>query len=284
MTTIYQYNVCSTSGARGLDLQLIHQIQRIAPGALVRFDHLPVKLGAGCHPYLQPVAVKALELAIRDRSSRIMTINSAYRTLAQQAILHTQCQRKRCGILAAAQPGLSNHNSGLSIDVEDAPGWKRHLEHHGWDWIGSFDPMHFDYKAGGAKDLRFVSIKAFQQLWNLNNPKSKIAEDGKLGSQTHSALMGTSVNGFRNAPGEPIEDGIPIPKLAPTFKPSLCFGMTGAEVMELQRALTSKGFKVDDDGVYGDATQKAVRAYQAKAGIMVDGVVGMGTRSRLGLT
>lgn len=74
MTTIYQYSVCSTSGIRGLDLQLIYQIQRIALGALIRFDDLPVELGAGCHPYLQPVAVKALELAIRDRGGRLMVV------------------------------------------------------------------------------------------------------------------------------------------------------------------------------------------------------------------
>ncbi len=121
MATLYQYQNCSTAGIRALDLQLINQIERIAPGVLVRFDHLPVRIGAGCHPYLQKPALRALELAISDRGGRVMVVNSAYRTLAQQAILHAHSQHKRCGILAAAQPGLSNHNSGLSLDVEDAP-------------------------------------------------------------------------------------------------------------------------------------------------------------------
>jgi hypothetical protein len=250
---------------------------------LVRFDHLPVKLGPGCHPYLQAPAVKALEFAIRDRG-RPMKINSAYRTIAQQAILCAHCQHRRCGILAAAQPGMSNHNSGLSIDVEDAPGWRPHLERHGWDWIGSFDPMHFDYKGGGTKDLKFVSIKACQQLWNLNYPASKIAEDGKWGVQTYNALMSTSTNGFKQVPAEPVENGASTPKVAPIFSPSLTFGMSGSYVMELQQALIKRGFKIEPDGIYGDATQKAVRAYQARAGLDPDGVAGIGTKSSLGLT
>lgn len=281
MATLHQYESCSTDGLQKLDLQLINQIQRIAPGVLVRFDHLPVKLGAGCHPYLQAPAMVALKLAIADRSGRTMIVNSAYRTLAQQAVLHAHSQHRRCGILAAAAPGLSNHNSGLALDVEDAPGWKRHLEHHGWDWIGSFDPMHFDYKAG-AKDLRFLSIKAFQQLWNFNNPASKLAEDGKWGAHTHSVLMSTPVDGFKHTPGQPDVVG-DVPTAAQTFKASLKAGMAGSHVLELQKALQAQGIKVTADGVFGEATVQAVRAYQAVAGLMVDGVVGVGTRSRLGI-
>ena len=283
MTVLHQYKDCSTAGVRTLDLQLIAQIQRIAPGVLMKFDHLPVKLGAGCHPYLQPPALRALELAISSRGGRVMVVNSAYRTLAQQAILHAHYKHKRCGILAAAQPGLSNHNSALSLDIEDAPGWKRHLEHHGWDWIGSFDPMHYDYKAGSAKDLRFLSTKAFQQLWNLNYPTSKVAEDGMFGAHTHAALMSVSDTGFRHTPIEAVEK-TPIPNVATTFSPSLSFGMSGSYVMEMQQALVKRGFLTDADGVFGQVTQKAVRKYQASAGLDADGVVGMGTRSHLGLS
>lgn len=186
--------------------------------------------------------------------------------------------------MAAARPGFSNHNSGLSVDIDSAADWRRCLKSHGWDCIGSFDPMHFDYKSGGAKDLRFLSIKAFQQLWNINNPASKLAEDGKWGTHTYSALMATSINGFRNAPIDYDETALGIPKATQVFKPSLRFGSSGLEVKELQFALTSKGFKVAADGDYGEATQKAVRAYQTSMGLVADGVVGMGTRARLGLT
>lgn len=144
--------------------------------------------------------------------------------------------------MAAARPGFSNHNSGLSIDIDDAEGWRRCLELHSWDWIGSFDPMHFDYKSGGTKDVRFLSIKAFQQLWNLNHPASKLAEDKKWGTHTYSALMATSLNGFRTSPIGFEETTLGIPKASPVFKPSLRFGVSGVEVKELQLALISKGF------------------------------------------
>ena len=41
-------------------------------------------------------------------------------------------------------------------------------------------------------------------------------------------------------------------------------GDKGSEVSMLQRRLTQAGFKVDDDGVYGQSTANAVRMFQRK--------------------
>lgn len=65
---------------------------------------------------------------------------------------------------------------------------------------------------------------------------------------------------------------------------SLKIGMSGSHVIELQKALQAENIKVSADGIYGEETVKAVRDYQAAAGLMIDGIVGMGTRSRLGIT
>lgn len=282
MTTLYQYLNCSTSGVRTLDLQLIAQIQRIAPGVLVKFDHLPVQLGAGCHPYLQAPAVKALELAISDRGGQVMVVNSAYRTLAQQAILFAHFQHKRCGIKAAAQPGLSNHNSGLSVDTEDASGWKRYLERHGWDWIGSFDPMHFSYIGGGVANIQALSIKVFQQLYNFNHPSHAIQEDGRMGAKTMNALLSTSVDGFSKTPSG-LPNGLPPGTVSSSKFPSLRQGMNGDAVKKLQLALVQKKIPLRVDGDFGPATTTAVKKFQKLAGLDFDGVVGVSTSLALGL-
>lgn len=284
MATIKQYTDCSTAGLKVLDEQLIRQILIISPGTLTRIDQIPgVKAGNACHPYLQTAAVKALRDAIEARGQQ-MIVNSAYRTIAQQAVLFNHCQNRRCGIRAAARPGQSNHNSGLGIDIEDAIGWRLYLERFGWDWIGSFDPMHFDYVKAGVRDLRLLSIKAFQQLWNLNNSTSKIAEDGVWGVKTYEALLQTSCFGFRSVAAKTLPKTEVSAILAVNqLIPSLRIGDRGEHVLLLQQALNRKGYKVKIDGIFGASTQLAVQAMQQDFGLDIDGVVGIATKRALGL-
>ena len=59
--------------------------------------------------------------------------------------------------------------------------------------------------------------------------------------------------------------------------------MEGEDVRALQDALARRGVAMEIDGVYGPDTAKAVRAFQAQAGLTVDGVAGNATRAALGL-
>ena len=73
---------------------------------------------------------------------------------------------------------------------------------------------------------------------------------------------------------KPVESTIASPK---AFEP-LKKGSNGSDVKKLQAAL-----KVTADGDFGPITEKAVKAYQTKKGIVVTGVVDESTWKRLGL-
>jgi peptidoglycan hydrolase-like protein with peptidoglycan-binding domain len=59
--------------------------------------------------------------------------------------------------------------------------------------------------------------------------------------------------------------------------------MTGPEVLELQKALGELNYTIPADGVYGIRTQNAVKAYQARAGLEVNGECDQAVWDALGL-
>ena len=76
----------------------------------------------------------------------------------------------------------------------------------------------------------------------------------------------------------------PPPSTAPTATPSgtLKLGSQGDEVRNVQRKLRELGFyKGTVDGDFGEATEKAVKAFQQQYGLTVDGKVGSATMAKL---
>lgn len=71
------------------------------------------------------------------------------------------------------------------------------------------------------------------------------------------------------------------PSLKPKFTnqnlPTLGFGSSGVSVKVLQRLLLSNGYAVRVDGVFGALTESAVKAFQNRRNLGVDGVVGSRT-------
>lgn len=59
------------------------------------------------------------------------------------------------------------------------------------------------------------------------------------------------------------------------------YGSRGSDVTELQNKLNANGYKLDVDGIFGNQTQSAVKDYQQKNGLGVDGIVGTNTWGKL---
>jgi hypothetical protein len=62
---------------------------------------------------------------------------------------------------------------------------------------------------------------------------------------------------------------------------TLKHGDKGQAVIDLQNALNKQGAQLRLDGIYGDATEKAVKAYQLRTGLVADGIAGPKTQARL---
>lgn len=186
---------CSTASVLGLSKQIAEEISCANPTSLTRFvagGNLQITSNAVL-PYLSATG-KADLTAVSQ--TRVVQVNSAFRTVAQQYLLYQWYQRGRCGIPIAATPGRSNHESGRALDLQNYSSLITPMANRGWSHDIPGDPVHFDHRA--SPDIRGRDVLAFQRLWNRNHPNDKIAEDGAYGPSTESRL--------RQAPGE----GFPI--------------------------------------------------------------------------
>ena len=93
------------------------------------------------------------------------------------------------------------------------------------------------------------------------------------------------IPGQESKPAEPVKEQTQTAtdKPAPTqiYYPTLRRGARGENVVQLQRLLSMDGSNLEIDGIFGPGTQSAVRAFQKRHGLVVDGIVGPKTWAEL---
>jgi N-acetylmuramoyl-L-alanine amidase len=213
MPTVEQFaiasaqNGCSTAGLRTLNGQIVQVLVKAVNTEngtnLVPCDDIPLLrvIGNSTIPLLQPEAHASLERVVEQKNRRMDLIH-AYRTIAQQFVLREWKRSGKCRITAARKPGTSDHERGLAIDIDNSEFWKNTLESNGWDWAGTGDPGHFSFHGDGINpDVIKESVRAFQVLWNRNNPNDQIDEDGIFGDvETGPRLLRSPLEGFAIVP------------------------------------------------------------------------------------
>jgi hypothetical protein len=188
---------CSTTSVHGLSLQIIAEARCMNADAYVEVPQLPnVTFGSAAYRFLEKPARDKLVAALNANPGTSMTINSMLRTVAQQYLLYRWYQTGTCSISLAATPGNSNHETGLAFDVSQYSTWKTTLQNNGFQWLGASDPVHFDYVGAGAVSYKGLDVKAFQRLWNRNNPGDLIGTDGIWGPQTEARMKASPSDGF----------------------------------------------------------------------------------------
>lgn len=188
---------CSTTSVHGLSQQIIAEARCMNANAYVQVPQLAnVTFGSAAYRYLEQPARDKLVAALNANPTKTMTVNSMLRTVAQQYLLYRWYQTGTCSISLAATPGSSNHETGLAFDVSEYNTWKTILQNHGFQWLGASDVVHFDYVGAGAVSYKGLDVKAFQRLWNRNNPGDLIGTDGIWGPQTEARMKASPSDGF----------------------------------------------------------------------------------------
>jgi hypothetical protein len=184
---------CSTMVVLGLSRQIAAEISCMMPGQLERFTPTAnIKFASNAVlPYLAPDAINSVK---RAAAGTTITINSGFRTIAQQHLLYRWKQLGRCNLTAVARPGRSNHESGRALDVSNYSAMLTRMRNQGWSHNVPGDEVHFEFLS--AADIRGADVQAFQRLWNRNHPEDQIAEDGDYGPVTAARLSRSPGEGF----------------------------------------------------------------------------------------
>ncbi|MDQ3333658.1 MAG: NBR1-Ig-like domain-containing protein [Myxococcota bacterium] len=189
----YATSSCSTAVVIGLSKQIAEEVGCMSPGGLVKFEaggNLKITSNAVL-PYLHSSGKTDLE---KVAATRLVQVNSAFRTVAQQYLLYRWFQLGRCGIPAAATPGRSNHEGGRALDIANYSSLIGAMAARGWSHNVPGDPVHFEHLS--SPDQRGRDVRAFQRLWNRNHPNDLLVEDGAYGPATEARLRNAPATGF----------------------------------------------------------------------------------------
>ncbi|MCL2082955.1 MAG: peptidoglycan-binding protein [Oscillospiraceae bacterium] len=227
------------------------------------------------HPKMRDLALKFLDECKKQGMS--VLIYETLRSQAYQDALYAQGRTKPGKIVTnATGAGMSSyHMWGLAFDFcQNVPGNMYPADFMkkggaigkklGLVWGGDFksivDTPHFEFRALGdisSLKTRYGTLDALKKTWPGTAATVPAAPPST--TKTHASPL--------NAPAK-----IPV-----TIKR----GSKGENVKLLQRELNKRGAVLKVDGDFGPKTDAAVRAYQKKQGLVVDGVVGEKTWKRL---
>lgn len=132
--------------------------------------------------------------------------------------------------------------------------------------------------------------KRYANALNRKTPREciqGIKDGGYATSPTYVQTIMSIVDKYNLTKYDPGTGGRPKAEMPKGYNPfpvpnvTLRNGSIGQGVQWLQLELDNRGYHLNIDGVFGPKTEAAVKEYQKKQGLVVDGIVGARTRGEL---
>ena len=141
-------------------------------------------------------------------------------------------------------------------------------------WVGHYVQVRRDWLANHSMTILHKTVYRMDNLEKLINEQN-------WGLELPLTVHGVTIteDGLAAGPSVRVSAEIAEERLLKLRSPF----MQGADVRELQEALSSAGVQLVPDGVFGPDTDKAVRTFQGTHDLTPDGIVGPASRSALGL-
>lgn len=197
--------------------------------------------------------------------------------------------RETGGRFDASHPGISSAKWNRALYAAGVREHDRLREAAGLDFDaayksaswGLFQIMGFNHEAAGYDQLHdFIGVQYVSEGLQLQCGVNFILANG-----LDKFLRQGDWRGFaKGYNGPEYEKNNYHEKLASAFS-RFVSGAAGAGggTKELQHALNAAGFNLAEDGVMGPRTEAAIREFQRRKGLTVDGIAGPQTRRALGL-
>ena len=138
-------------------------------------------------------------------------------------------------------------------------------------------------EAGVAGYFDFISTKRYENLKTADNPQLYLTRIKADGYATSSSYVATNMKYIELHNLTRFDEGMLLASNNPYHAPDrlLKAGTSGNGVKWLQYELNHQGFDLKIDGIFGPATENAVRQFQNANMLVCDGIVGPKTIAAL---
>jgi len=124
-------------------------------------------------------------------------------------------------------------------------------------------------KAGWPQSHNMSQSGGARERENMNNWSKGGSEAGRWSQNDQKEGIGGSAQGMKGAGSQSDQ------------KIWLKMGSRGEEVSRMQSSLCKAGWSIAKDGIFGSATEKAVKEFQTKNHLKIDGIVGPQTWQKI---